>query len=48
MAVIRTPGGDRRRGDISNVNRSVGALISGEIARFYGDAGLPKRRSPSG
>ena len=27
---------------ISNVNRSVGALISGEIARYYGDAGLPK------
>jgi glutamate synthase (NADPH/NADH) large chain len=27
---------------ISNVNRSVGALVSGEIARFYGDAGLPK------
>ena len=28
--------------DIRNVNRSVGALISGEIARYYGDAGLPK------
>ncbi len=28
--------------EISNVNRSVGALISGEIARYYGDAGLPK------
>ncbi len=27
---------------ISNVNRSFGTLISGEIARFYGDAGLPK------
>ena len=28
--------------EISNVNRSVGTLISGEIARYYGDAGLPK------
>ncbi len=28
--------------DIVNTNRSFGALISGEIARFYGDAGLPK------
>jgi glutamate synthase (NADPH/NADH) large chain len=28
--------------EISNVNRSVGALVSGEIARYYGDAGLPK------
>jgi len=27
---------------IINTNRSFGALISGEIARFYGDAGLPK------
>ncbi len=27
---------------ISNVNRSFGTLISGEIARFYGDTGLPK------
>ncbi|MDR3162498.1 MAG: glutamate synthase large subunit [Helicobacteraceae bacterium] len=26
---------------IQNVNRSVGALISGEIAQFYGDKGLP-------
>ncbi len=28
--------------EISNLNRSFGALISGEIARFYGDAGLPE------
>ncbi|PLX83486.1 MAG: glutamate synthase large subunit [Desulfuromonas sp.] len=27
---------------IANINRSFGALISGEIARYYGDAGLPK------
>ncbi len=27
---------------ISNLNRSFGALISGEIAKFYGDEGLPK------
>jgi len=27
---------------ISNLNRSVGALISGEIAKRYGDSGLPK------
>ncbi|HKL48556.1 MAG TPA: glutamate synthase-related protein, partial [Desulfuromonadales bacterium] len=27
---------------IRNINRSFGALISGEIARFYGDHGLPK------
>ncbi len=27
---------------ILNTHRSVGALISGEIARYYGDAGLPK------
>ena len=28
--------------EISNINRSFGALISGEIARFYGDKGLPE------
>jgi len=28
-------------GEISNLNRSFGALISGEIARNYGDKGLP-------
>jgi glutamate synthase (NADPH/NADH) large chain len=28
--------------EISNIHRSVGALISGEIARYYGDSGLPK------
>ncbi len=28
--------------EICNLNRSVGALISGEIARYYGDKGLPK------
>jgi glutamate synthase (NADPH/NADH) large chain len=27
--------------EISNLNRSFGALISGEIARYYGDTGLP-------
>ncbi|RXJ87151.1 glutamate synthase large subunit [Arcobacter sp. CECT 8985] len=27
--------------EISNLNRSFGALISGEIAKFYGDEGLP-------
>jgi glutamate synthase (NADPH/NADH) large chain len=27
---------------ISNLNRSFGALLSGEIAKFYGDKGLPK------
>ncbi|WP_320034609.1 glutamate synthase large subunit [Halarcobacter sp.] len=26
---------------ISNLNRSFGTLISGEIAKYYGDAGLP-------
>lgn len=28
--------------NILNTNRSFGTLISGEIARFYGDTGLPK------
>ncbi|MDN5073570.1 glutamate synthase-related protein, partial [Aliarcobacter butzleri] len=28
--------------EISNLNRSFGALISGEIARYYGDKGLPE------
>ncbi|MGA1933160.1 glutamate synthase large subunit [Arcobacter sp. YIC-464] len=28
--------------EISNLNRSFGALISGEIARYYGDTGLPE------
>ncbi len=28
--------------DIINTNRSFGTLISGEIAKFYGDQGLPK------
>ncbi|MFA9373812.1 MAG: glutamate synthase large subunit [Poseidonibacter sp.] len=28
--------------EISNLNRSFGALISGEVARFYGDTGLPE------
>ena len=28
--------------EIHNTNRSFGTLISGEIARFYGDKGLPK------
>ncbi|AXH15545.1 glutamate synthase large subunit [Malaciobacter mytili LMG 24559] len=28
--------------EICNLNRSFGALISGEIAKFYGDAGLPE------
>ncbi len=28
---------------ISNLNRSFGALISGEIAKYYGDKGLPDR-----
>ena len=28
--------------EISNLNRSFGALISGEVARFYGDKGLPE------
>jgi len=28
--------------EITNLNRSFGARISGEIARFYGDRGLPK------
>ncbi|PLY03986.1 MAG: glutamate synthase large subunit [Desulfuromonas sp.] len=28
--------------EISNLNRSFGALISGEIAKYYGDEGLPK------
>jgi glutamate synthase (NADPH/NADH) large chain len=27
---------------IRNVNRSFGALISGEVAHYYGDAGLPR------
>ncbi len=29
------------RRDISNLNRSFGARISGEIAKYYGDKGLP-------
>jgi len=28
--------------EISNLNRSFGALISGEIAKYYGDKGLPE------
>lgn len=28
--------------DICNINRSFGALISGEIAKYYGNKGLPK------
>ena len=28
--------------EIKNQNRSFGTLISGEIAKYYGDAGLPK------
>ena len=28
--------------EISNLNRSFGALISGEIAQYYGDKGLPE------
>lgn len=28
--------------DILNTNRSFGTLISGEIAKYYGDTGLPK------
>ncbi|MFW2380043.1 hypothetical protein ACN4FV_10885, partial [Aliarcobacter butzleri] len=28
--------------EISNLNRSFGAIISGEIARYYGDKGLPE------
>jgi len=28
--------------EVVNTNRSIGALISGEIARYYGDQGLPK------
>ncbi len=28
--------------DIINTNRSFGTLISGEIAKYYGDVGLPK------
>ncbi|HXP12504.1 MAG TPA: glutamate synthase-related protein, partial [Stellaceae bacterium] len=27
--------------DVRNVNRTVGAMLSGEVARRYGDAGLP-------
>ncbi|TFG89434.1 MAG: glutamate synthase large subunit, partial [Gemmatimonadales bacterium] len=43
MAVIRNPQEEVVvERTISNVHRSVGALISGEIARFYGDEGLPK------
>ena len=29
--------------DISNLNRSFGTLISGEIAKYYGDRGLPEK-----
>ncbi len=29
--------------EISNLNRSFGTLISGEIAKYYGDKGLPDR-----
>ncbi len=28
--------------DIKNINRSFGTLISGEVARYYGDEGLPQ------
>ncbi len=30
------------KSEITNLNRSFGAFISGEIARFYGDEGLPE------
>lgn len=30
------------KAEISNLNRSFGSYISGEIARFYGDTGLPE------
>jgi len=43
MPVIRNPHEEIViEREIRNINRSVGALISGEIARYYGDAGLPK------
>ncbi|WP_457608631.1 glutamate synthase large subunit [Nitratifractor sp.] len=29
--------------EISNLNRSFGTLISGEIAKYYGDKGLPEK-----
>ncbi|NPA50849.1 MAG: glutamate synthase large subunit [Epsilonproteobacteria bacterium] len=29
--------------EIKNINRSFGALISGEIAKYYGDKGLPDK-----
>ena len=31
----------RRRYALRNVNRTVGAMLSGEVARRYGHAGLP-------
>jgi glutamate synthase domain-containing protein 3 len=33
--------------DICNCDRSIGARISGEIARKHGNQGMAKRRSPS-
>ncbi len=41
--IIENPG--RRivvKRDISNLNRSFGTLISGEIAKYYGNSGLPE------
>ena len=43
QSVIEHPGKDVIiNSEISNLNRSFGTLISGEIAKFYGDEGLPE------
>jgi glutamate synthase (NADPH/NADH) large chain len=43
LPVIRNPKDEIIiESEITNLNRSVGAMISGEIAKHYGDAGLPK------
>ncbi|MDT8442866.1 MAG: glutamate synthase large subunit [Desulfuromonadales bacterium] len=43
LPVIRAPEDEIViESEITNLNRSVGAMISGEIAKHYGDAGLPK------
>jgi glutamate synthase (NADPH/NADH) large chain len=43
LPVIRDPRREVRvERDIRNTNRSFGALISGEVAHYYGNAGLPR------
>jgi glutamate synthase (NADPH/NADH) large chain len=41
LPAIESANGGRFRYEVRNYNRSIGARLSGEIARRYGDAGLP-------